>query len=70
MEDIIEDPSNLRSNPSEEGEIDAGAYNQGHPKGHQGQEDQDQGVIQALFSFTSSRVCLFWGTNLEVLNKS
>ena len=31
VEDTIKDPSNLRSNPSEEEEVDAGAYPQGHP---------------------------------------
>ena len=30
VEDTIEDPSDLRSNPSKEGEVDAGACLQGH----------------------------------------
>ena len=38
VEDNIEDPSNLRSNPSEEGEVDVGAYGKGHPGDHQGKE--------------------------------
>ena len=40
---------------------DAGAYAQGRREGHQGYGDQDQGAIQALFSFTSSRVCTVLG---------
>ena len=60
VDDPIEDPSDLRSNPSEEREVDAGAYPQGYPEDNQGQGDQDQGAlsgkIRALFSFPSSRV--------------
>jgi len=65
VEDTIEDPSNLRSNHSEEGEVDAGAYSQVHLEDNQGQGDQDQGPlngqIQALVSFPSSRVCTILG---------
>jgi len=38
VEDSIEDPLDLRSNPSEEGEVDVGAYGKGHPGDHQGKE--------------------------------
>jgi len=37
VEDTVEDPSDLRSNPSEEGEVNAGAFPQGHPRDDQGQ---------------------------------
>ena len=61
VEDTIEDPSDLRSNPSKEGEVDAGACPQGHPGDDQGQGDQDQRAlnsqIQALFPFPSFQVC-------------
>ena len=60
-------PSDLWSNPSEEGEVDAGALAkkvQGSPKDQQAKEDQDQGAIQALFSFTSSRACTVLETPL------
>ena len=74
MEDNIEkpseyysqsEPSDLRSNPSEEGEVDAGAL---------AKEDQDQGAIQALFSFTSSRACAvleapFGGSNPSMMGR-
>ena len=36
VDDTMEDPSDLRSNPSEEGEVDARACDQGHPEDHQG----------------------------------
>jgi len=61
VEDTAEDPSNLRSNPPEEGEVDAGACPQGYSEDDQGQRDQEQGAltnqIQALFSFPSSHIC-------------
>jgi len=64
VEDSIEDPSDLRPNPLEEREVDAGVGEQ-RPQDHSGssqdKKDQDQGAIQALFSITSSRVC----TDLE-----
>jgi len=60
VEDTMKDPSNLRSNPSEEREVDAGAFPQGHTGADQGQGNQEQGVlaslIQALFSIPSSRI--------------
>ena len=65
VEDNIEDPSDLRSNPSEEGEVDAGALakeTQGNLGDQQAKDNQYQGAIQALFSFTSSRVCTDLGT--------
>ena len=65
VEDSTEDPSDLRSNPSEEGEVDVGACIQGHSEGHQGQGDQDQGVTQALFSFTNSQVCTVLGNQFR-----
>ena len=55
VEDSIEDPSDLRANPPEEGEVDAGACEQGQTERNQGKTDQDQGAILALFSLTSSR---------------
>jgi len=60
VEDNIEDPSDLRSNPSEEGEVDAGALAkeaQDNLGDQQAKDSQAQGTIQALFSFTSSQVC-------------
>jgi len=68
VEDNIEDPSDLRSNPSEEGEVDAAALAkeaQGNPRDQQAKDDQDQGAIRALFLFTSSRVCTILETLLE-----
>jgi len=50
----------LRLNPSEEGEVDARALAkgaQGSTRDQQAKQDKDQGAIQALFSFTSSRAC-------------
>jgi len=65
VEDTIKDPSDLRSNPSEEKEVDAGACPQGYLEDNQGQGDQDQGPlngqIPTLSSFTSSRVCTVLG---------
>jgi len=65
MEDSIKRPSDLRSNPVEEGEVNAGACPEGHPESNQGQWDQDQGALngqtQALFTFTSSWVCTVLG---------
>ena len=56
VEDTVEDPSDLRSNPSEE----ARAYPQGHLKVYQGQGNQEQGSltsqIQALFSLPSCSI--------------
>ena len=44
---------------------DAGECPQGHLEGNQDQGDQDQGIlngqIQALFSFTSSQICIVLG---------
>ena len=68
MEDNIEDPSDLRSNPSEEGEVDTGALAkeaQGNLGDQQAKDNQDQGTIQALFSFTSSQVCTVLGPLLK-----
>ena len=67
VKDSVEDPSDLRTNPSEEGEVNAGACTQGNLKSQQGQGDQAQGAIQALFSFTSSRVCTVLGNHFEEL---
>ena len=36
VEDTVEDPSDLRSNPSEEGEVDAGACPYGNSEDNQG----------------------------------
>ena len=77
VEDNIEDPSDLRSNPSEEGEVDAGALAnevQGNPGDQQSKDDQDQGAIRALFSFTSSCVCTvletpFGGSNQGMIGR-
>jgi len=55
VEDSIEDPSNLRANPPEDGEVDAGACDQGQIERVQGRTDQDQGAILALLSLSSSR---------------
>jgi len=56
----MEDASDLRSNPFEEGEVDAGACPQGHPEDDQGQGNKEQGAltsqIQALSSLPSSRI--------------
>ena len=57
---------------------DAGALAkeaQGNPRDQQAKDDQDQGAIRALFSFTSSRVCTvletpFGGSNQGWLDKS
>jgi len=61
VEDSIEDPSDLRLNPSEEGKVDAGAFLQGPPGGDQGQGSPEQGAltcqILALFPLTSFLVC-------------
>jgi len=77
VEDSIEDPSDLRPNPLEEGEVDAGAVEQNpqdHSRNSQGQQDQDQGAILALFSITSSRLCTeletsFGGPNHGMLGR-
>ena len=77
MEDNIEDPSDLRSNPSEEGEVDAGALakeTQDTLGDQQAKDSQDQGTIQALFSFTSSRLCTvletpFGGSNQGMIGQ-
>ena len=77
VEDNIEDPSNLRSNPSEEGEVDAGALAkeaQDTLGDQQAKDSQDQGTIQALFSFTSSRICTvletpFGGSNQGMIGQ-
>jgi len=86
VEDAIENPSryysqqkpsDLRSNPSEEGEVDAGALAKGTlgiPEDQQVKEDQHQGAIQALFSFTSSRACAvvetpFGGSNQGMIGR-
>jgi len=65
VEDTLEDASDLRSNPFEEGEVDAEARPQGHLEDNKGQGDQDQGSLNgqilALFSFISSRVCTILG---------
>jgi len=65
VEDTMEDPSDLRSNPFEEGEDDARPYPQGHPEDSQGEGDPKQRAfnaqIQALFSFPNSRVCIVLG---------
>jgi len=67
VEDIMEDPSDLRSNPSEEGEVDVGVCPQGHPEDDQGQGNQEQGAlashIQALFSLPSSCIYIDWGNH-------
>jgi len=67
VEDTVEDPSDLRSIPFEEGEIDVGAYPQGHSKDNQDQGDQEQralnGQIQALFSFPCFWVCTVMETH-------
>jgi len=51
VEDAMENPSDLRSDPSEEGDVDVK---------HMGQRNKDQGTlasqIQALFSFPSSNI--------------
>jgi len=41
MEDTMEDPSDFRTNPFEEGEVDAQEYLQGHPEDDQGQGNQE-----------------------------
>ena len=77
VEDSIEDPSNLRSNPLEEGEVDARAGEQGpqdHSRNPQDKQGQDQRAILALFSITSSRVCTdleasFGGSNQGMLGR-
>ena len=61
-------PLDLRSNPSKEGGVDVGALAneaQGSPGDQQAKEDQDHGAIQALFSFTSPGLVLFWRPLLE-----
>jgi len=72
VKDNFEDPSDLRSNPSEEGEVDARALAkeaQGNLGDQQAKDNHDQGAIQALFSFTSSRVCTVLGAPLEGSNQ-
>ena len=58
MGDTIEDISDLRSNPSEEGEVDAGACLPRDLDGNKSQEGQEQEAlpnqIQELFSFPNS----------------
>jgi len=51
---------------------DAGALAkevQGNLGDQQAKENQDQGAIQALFSFTSSQVCTVLGTPFEISNQ-
>jgi len=70
-------PSDLRLNPFEEGEVDAGALAKGTlgiPEDLQVKDDQDQGAIQALFSFTHSRACAvletpFGGSNQGMIGR-
>jgi len=72
VEDNFEDPSDLRPNPSQEGEVDAGALakeTQGNLGDPQAEDVQDQGAIQALFSFTSSRVSTVLGVPFEGANQ-
>ena len=72
VDDTMEDPSDLRSNPSEEGEVDVGTLAkeaEGNLGDQQAKDNQDQGAIQALFSFTSSRVCTVLGAPLEGSNQ-
>jgi len=67
----------LRPNPSAEGEVDAAALAKGTigiPKDQQVKEDQDQGAIQALFSFISSWACAvletpFGGSNQGMIGR-
>ena len=47
---------------------------QGSPGDQQGKNGQDQGAIQALFSFTSSRACIvleapFGGSNQDMVGR-
>uniref|UniRef100_A0A7C8Z7B4 Tf2-1-like SH3-like domain-containing protein n=1 Tax=Opuntia streptacantha TaxID=393608 RepID=A0A7C8Z7B4_OPUST len=55
VEDSVEDPSDLETNPLEDGEGDAGACDPNQTEKAQDQTDQDQGAILALFSLSSSR---------------
>jgi len=77
VEDNIENPSDLRSNPSEEGEVDAGTLakeTQSSLGDQQAKDNQHQRAIQALFTFTSSRVCTvletpFGGSNQGMIGR-
>ena len=71
VEDALEDSSDLKSNPLEEGEVDIVACTKEFQGVNMNQENQEQPTlanqIQALFSFPSSQTSTVLGVLLEMI---